>query len=87
MRDITVGELIAMLSDMPEDAPVRVAHQPSYPMQFHLSRELALRSSGDIPAGGKVVYLLDAGQPSMAPYAPAGLFEGQLEDEDEEAEA
>jgi hypothetical protein len=84
-RDLTVGELVHMLSDFGEDTVVRFAHQPGYPMQLRIAHDVAHRSSRDSIT--KILYLLEAGQPSDAPYAPANIFNGEhpgeLEDPDD----
>lgn len=41
MYELTVAELIEQLSELPEDATVRLATQPSYPLAAGLRNELA----------------------------------------------
>jgi hypothetical protein len=35
---MTVGELLELLEDFPEDAEVRLAHQPSWPFEYSIER-------------------------------------------------
>jgi hypothetical protein len=83
MSNMTVAHLIEMLSEMPEDMPVRIAYQPSYPLQMEVQSQLAMRTSRD---GQTSVYLLGGYQPYDAPYAPGRIFEGELEDGEEEGD-
>jgi hypothetical protein len=80
---MTVNDLITALEELAEaghgDAEVRMAQQPSWPLQNHVSSDIAVRhpKNGE---GALCVYLLDAGQVYDAPYAPAGIFKGRLEE-------
>jgi hypothetical protein len=82
-HDLTVGELIALLNEFDPELPVRVAHQPGYPMQLMLDVLIALRHSPDsTDYNEKTVFLLATNQPDSAPYAPVGIFDGRLHDDD-----
>ena len=39
-NEVTVGELIEMLKDYPESAQVKIAIQPSWPMEHSLDRNV-----------------------------------------------
>lgn len=41
MAEMTVAELIEQLSELPQDAEIRLATQPSYPLAASLRHELA----------------------------------------------
>jgi hypothetical protein len=69
-RDITVGQLKDYLESFDEGLPIRIATQPTYPLQSHLEDFLKLHRG--------VVYLLEAGQVYDRPYMPKSLW-----DEDE----
>lgn len=75
---VTVRQLIESLHEMDQDAEVRFAHQPSWPLQNNIRREVAFRTEGK--GGQKVVYLLDDGQNYHFPYAPSDILNGELED-------
>ena len=64
---MTVEELIGELQMMDGKAEVRLAVQPSYPMQNEVRSEL-------VEAEG-VVYIADAGQVRGAPYLPGEIAE------------
>ena len=42
---MTVGELLELLEDFPEDAEVRLAHQPSWPFEYSI--ETVADSAGE----------------------------------------
>ena len=68
MRDITVGDLMTLLEELPEDMPIRLAHQPTYPLQFMLV-ERVRRYKG-------VAYLLEGDHPREgSPYLPKSLWD------------
>lgn len=75
---MTVGELMEVLERMPGDAEVRLAMQPSWPMQ-HDVRVAVLVEGGEgyeLEEGfpetveEEEVYLVDGGQVYEAPYLP-----------------
>jgi hypothetical protein len=76
---MTVGELLALLEDMDEDAEVRIATQPSWPLAFHLGGVAEGADAADEdemrndPA--PVVWLVAGGSPSDSPYAPSAAWE------------
>lgn len=49
-----VWELKQMLEEMPDDAEVRLAHQPSYPFQYNIDNVafVAARDPGGYPEAG-----------------------------------
>jgi len=81
---MTVTKLIEALQELEYeygDAEVRLAFQPSWPLQFNLSRtivsplDLEDEEEDDEPAEGdepkrSIVYLAEAGQPYETPYVP-----------------
>lgn len=61
---MTVIELIEMLNDMPEDAEVRMASQPSWPMQATLEYPVLVRDCEvEGPFGTAEVVYLGEGRP------------------------
>jgi hypothetical protein len=80
MTDLTVGDLLGLLSEHGPELPVRFAHQPHYPFQLYIAYDLALRTDA---AGTRSLYVLESseGQVRDAPDAPDCIFEGQLEDD------
>lgn len=74
MEMITVRELIERLQDAPRDAEVRVAIQPSYPLQVHLEGVAGV--DGEDPEGDdNVVFLVASDSHPKNPYAPRNLWE------------
>jgi hypothetical protein len=67
-----VGDLIELLEGVDEKAEVRLASQPSWPLQYHLHREVI---EGDDEDGGPVVWLVEAGQVYDSPYLPGFVSE------------
>lgn len=60
---MTVGELMERLSDLPEDAEVRVAEQPAYPMEYRVGDPVLVQDAGPVvylPEAGHVGYLSGA---------------------------
>jgi hypothetical protein len=56
-----VIELLEALSELPEDAEVRLASQPSWPMEFRLDGPTFIEGEQDEDgAAGPVVYLTEA---------------------------
>jgi hypothetical protein len=81
----TIDELIEALQTIREDiaatigdedrageAEVRLAVQPAWPFQHHVSGELTWRVDD---AGDAVAYVGEAGQVSSAPYLPGDVAE------------
>ncbi|WP_129587861.1 hypothetical protein [Rathayibacter oskolensis] len=64
MKKLTVAELIDMLSDLPGDAEVRLASQPSYPMEYEAGEPVAVTTDE-----GSVVYLPEARHVGYLPGA------------------
>jgi hypothetical protein len=84
-QHLTVADLIGLLEDCDPDAEVRLAHQPSWPLQFALAGIATTDDLADAiddpeperPADREepaVVWLVE-GQPSDDPYAPTQLWE------------
>lgn len=72
-RDMTVGQLIEYLGDVDPETPIRLAFQPSWPLQYHIS--------DDIRVVRGTCYLAEGGQVYDTPYAPRAVFgEGGPED-------
>lgn len=71
-----VAELIAMLEECDPDAVVKMATQPSYPIQSNLR---GVAHDGDEDADGftenEVVYLVEGSQDYHRPYAPSWVFD------------
>ena len=72
---MNVQELIDQLQDMDPDAEVRLATQPSYPLQAKVSTvaEVFLDSDADegIEEPRTAVYLSEGGEPEDGPYLNA----------------
>ena len=68
MADLTVGQLRELLEAYDEDLPVRLAHQPSYPLQYHISDEVREWQG--------VVYIIERDQVYDRPYLPKWLLNG-----------
>jgi len=73
---MTVAELIEDLEEVAEengeDTPVRLAMQPSWPMQYDI-KGIGVAVGLDDPETddtGAVCYLIEAGQVDHAPYLP-----------------
>jgi len=81
---MNVSELIERLEDMDPDAEVRIAFQPSWPLQYRLGDEIVgedeisdAEETGDDeeqpdPVRG-VVYLSEGGQVYDEPYLPSNV--------------
>lgn len=85
-----VSELIDLLGDFDPDAEVRVATQPTYPLQSHLR---GVAGSDDLSGetqcerhehyncddpecvGEPIVWLVEGSQHSDSPYAPRALWD------------
>lgn len=64
---MTVGELIELLSEYDEDAPVRLMTQPSYPLQYGVAGVVDAGSLNDPadfdgPVAPETVYILEGSQ-------------------------
>jgi hypothetical protein len=57
-RIVKVSELLEALSEFPEDAEVRLASQPSWPMDFRLDGPTGVQHDDETDAA--VVYLTEA---------------------------
>jgi hypothetical protein len=79
---MTVNEMIERLQEIAEngsgDCELRLAFQPSWPLQFTIGgiAELDDPSSDEEPADAPVVYITEGGHPDDdSPYAPAWAFD------------
>lgn len=65
---MTVRELTEMLSEHDDDTEVRLAFQPSWPLQYH---------AGGVAADDEtnVVYISEGGQVYDTPYLPGNVSE------------
>ena len=74
-----VSELIGMLQDYDEDAEVRLATQPSYPLQAHIKgvADSTMLEDYDEEEGSDslVVWILEGSQPRDTPYASRELWD------------
>ena len=83
--EITVGELRGLLEEQPEDAIVRVVHQPAWPLQEVLGGiawgpDILGREPEDEPPEDDdvmpVLYLVANGHPARdTPYGPRGAWD------------
>lgn len=64
--NMTVAELIELLEGADPEAEVRMAIQPSWPLQFEI------KSVEESDAG--VVYITQGEHPQDSPYAPEGVI-------------
>lgn len=71
-RDMTVGQLIEYLGDVDPETPIRLAFQPSWPLQYHISDDIRIVRG--------TCYLAEGGQVYDTPYAPRAVF-GEAEEE------
>lgn len=82
---MTVGELKYLLEDYDEEAEVRIATQPSWPLQSSVaglisSEELPEDEDNDPNANPEdgVVWIVEGQQcREPSPYAPRGVFENR----------
>lgn len=83
---MTVRELKEVLEDFNDDAEVRIAEQPSYPLQSTIrgcctDREARERDEeeygeGNEPGGSDdIVFIVEGSQVYDTPYAPRGAFD------------
>lgn len=63
MATLTVGDLIEALEQYPEDMVVRLAFQPSRPLEYNLDRYDPVFERNEI------LYLLEGDQIGYAPFA------------------
>lgn len=63
---MNVADLRDILRDLPDDAEVRLATQPSYPMQSHIDDDVRIVKG--------IVYLRESSQVYDAPYAPGAVY-------------
>lgn len=61
---LTVADLIAILSQFDDDTEVRLAYQPSWPMEARIDPDIEVASNG-------VLYLAEAEQLG---YAPSDVY-------------
>lgn len=66
---MTVAELIEMLEEMPSDAPVRLAQQPSWPLATHVA---GVHIATHAETGDEVVWLAEGAGDGYAPHAAWG---------------
>jgi len=64
---MTVSELIAALEEMPATAEVRLATQPSWPIQSRITENLAVADDRS------AVYIGEAAQVYNQPYVPSDI--------------
>ena len=77
---MTVRELKERLEDYSEDAEIRIAHQPNYPLQSHVRGICSDGEARDLdideaPGDQEVVYVVESCQVRDTPYAPRGAFD------------
>jgi len=76
---MNVGELIERLQDLDPQAEVRLATQPSWPLQFHVQGVAIAPDAPDndddsAATDGNVVYIVEGEPVSQTPYAPSWVF-------------
>jgi hypothetical protein len=81
---MTVNDLIERLQEVAEegmgDAEIRLAFQPSWPLQFTVGGIAIPDTDSDAPDEGPVdttpvVYITEGSHPDDSPYAPGWVFE------------
>jgi hypothetical protein len=77
-QDLTVGELLEALEGLDEDMPVRLAHQPSSPLEYRIETVavcsgVARQNSPDADFE-EVVYLVEGEQARYLPPYVAGAI-------------
>lgn len=71
----TVQDLLDALSEHDPEAEIRVATQPSWPVQYVLRAPVSTHDVDGPQDGGNVVWLVAGDHPPSGPYAPSGLWE------------
>jgi hypothetical protein len=75
---VTVNELIERLQDVADDGlgecEVRLAFQPSWPMQFNVGGIAVPDDTTDEAPETPVVYLVEGSSIHESPYAPGWVF-------------
>lgn len=66
---MTVAELMGELEGLPEDAEVRLAFQPNWPLQHTIDGWNGV-GRADFEDGTTVIYIAESGQDRDAPYLP-----------------
>ncbi len=68
---VTVGELMGWLEEMPEDAEVRLAHQPSWPFEDEIDafNPVVVADDDRTEENTAVVYLVEGSQLGYLPGA------------------
>jgi hypothetical protein len=76
---VTVGMLKELLNDYPDDAVIRVAQQPSYPLRAKLTHFMHRDNSE-----GSVLWIAtrEVSDYNESPYAPRSAWDGDEIDED-----
>jgi hypothetical protein len=83
---MTVGELKDILEQMDDDALVRLAHQPNYPLHSHVADAVWVQPDVDEddtwgfgpnndPEAG-ILFIVEGGQVHDAPYLPGAARRG-----------
>lgn len=86
---MNVADLIAALQDMPQDAEVRLATQPNYPLAATIAGVVSpvdLAAEQECEAHGRhycdedecldyVVWIAEGDHPDESPYAPRAVFD------------
>lgn len=68
---MTVAELIDYLEDLDPDSEIRLAIQPSWPLQFGIADVQVV----DTPHGEQIAYITHQdSHPDDSPYAPAEIY-------------
>ena len=84
-----VSELISLLEDADPDAEILLAHQPGWPLQFHLlsvydaaddeprctAHEVINCDECEPPEPNTSVYIVEGDHPSDTPYAPRSCWD------------
>jgi hypothetical protein len=71
---VTIGELRDMIEGLDDDMEIRIATQPSWPLQMHIDR--------DVRVVAHVAYIKECGQVYDAPYCPSGVFGDPIDDDE-----
>jgi hypothetical protein len=68
---MTVAELLSILEDLDPETEVRLAIQPSWPMQHYVQGAYEV----ELADGSPVCFIAAGSQPWDAPYLPEGVAE------------